>query len=105
MGAGPAFTGGAEGSECNLIIFDAGDVLHDAFAIGCPSIDAEGEVSSQCGRLPFAPSAPRLQSRVHPADVPEVRGLGFTGAWVEHSPPKRLRNASAVAASGKQNRI
>jgi hypothetical protein len=29
----------------------------------------------------------------------------FSGAWVKHSPPKRLRKASAVAASGKQNRI
>src|SRR5262245_9501667 len=38
-------------------------------------------------------------------DVAGVRGLGFSGAWVKHSPPKRLRNASAVAASGKQNRI
>ena len=38
-------------------------------------------------------------------DVAGVRGLGFPGAWVRHSPPKRLRNASAVAASGKQNRI
>src|SRR5262249_32427508 len=31
--------------------------------------------------------------------------LGRAGAWVKHSPPKRLRNASAVAVSGKQNRI
>src|SRR5262249_34724538 len=38
-------------------------------------------------------------------DVAEVLGLGFPGAWVKHSPPKRLRNASAVAVSGKQNRI
>jgi putative ABC transport system substrate-binding protein len=38
-------------------------------------------------------------------DVAEVRGLGSAGVWVKHSPPKRLRNASAVAASGKQNRI
>jgi hypothetical protein len=38
-------------------------------------------------------------------DVAEVRGLGLCGAWVKHAPPKRLRNASAVAASGKQNRI
>jgi hypothetical protein len=38
-------------------------------------------------------------------DVAEVRGLGCAGAWVKHSPPKRLRNASAVAVSGKQNRI
>jgi hypothetical protein len=34
-------------------------------------------------------------------DVAEVRGLGFPGAWVKHSPPKRLRSASAVAASGR----
>src|SRR5215471_16381720 len=38
-------------------------------------------------------------------DVAEVRGLGLSGAWVKHSPPKRLRKASAVAVSGKQNRI
>jgi hypothetical protein len=37
--------------------------------------------------------------------VAEVRGLGFPSPWVKHSPPKRLRNASAVAVSGKQNRI
>jgi hypothetical protein len=28
--------------------------------------------------------------------------LEFADAWVKLSPPKRLRNASAVAASGKQ---
>jgi hypothetical protein len=38
-------------------------------------------------------------------DVAEVRGLGFAGVWVKHSPPKRVRNASAVSVSGKQNRI
>ena len=38
-------------------------------------------------------------------DVAEVGGLGFPGVWVRHSPPKRLRNASALAASGNQNRI
>src|SRR6266446_8557922 len=38
-------------------------------------------------------------------DVAEVRGLGFPGAWVKNSPPKRSRNASAVAVSEKQNRI
>jgi hypothetical protein len=38
-------------------------------------------------------------------DVAKAWDLGFPGAWVKHSPPKRLRNASAVAASGKQNRI
>jgi hypothetical protein len=33
----------------------------------------------------------------------EVRGLGFPGPWVKHSPPKRLRNASAVAGFGQLN--
>src|SRR5262249_6148316 len=45
-GAGPAFAGGAVGGERNLVILDAGDVLHDAFAVRRPGIDAEGEVSS-----------------------------------------------------------
>src|SRR5215470_9216391 len=35
-------------------------------------------------------------------DVAEVRGLGFASAWVKHSPPKRLRNASAVAVSTRE---
>ena len=68
----------------------AGDVLHDAFAVRCPSIDAEGKVSSQRAHLlPHSSSSSRYTA----------------GGWVKHSPPKRLRNASAVAASGKQNRI
>jgi hypothetical protein len=92
--AGPAFTRRAVGSECNLIVLDAGDVLHDAFAVRGPRIDAESKVSPECGIS--ALYLPRLA---------EVRGLGFAGAWVKHSPPKRLRNASAVAVSGKQNRI
>jgi hypothetical protein len=33
------------------------------------------------------------------------RHLGLAGACVKHSPPNRSRNASAVAASGKQNRM
>jgi hypothetical protein len=37
----PAFTRRAVGSEGNLIVLDAGDVLHDAFAVGRPGIDAE----------------------------------------------------------------
>src|SRR6516162_6438674 len=51
-GARPALASGEEGGERDLIVLDAGDVLHDAFAIGCPGIDAEGEVSSQSGHLP-----------------------------------------------------
>ena len=39
------------GSECNLIVLHAGDVLHDAFAVRCPGIDAEGEVSSRRGHF------------------------------------------------------
>jgi hypothetical protein len=49
--------------------------------------------------LPQSSSASRFTAG---HDVAEVRGLGFAGAWVKHSPPKRLRNASAMAASGKQ---
>src|SRR5262245_48984072 len=56
--AGPAFTRRAVGSECNLIVLDACDVLDNAFAVGCPGIDAEGKVSSQGAHL--RPLLPRL---------------------------------------------
>jgi hypothetical protein len=36
------------GGERNVIVLDAGDVLHDAFAVRCPGIDAEGEVCGTC---------------------------------------------------------
>src|SRR5215813_8529906 len=49
--AGPAFTRRAVGSECNLIVLDACHVLDNAFAVGCPGIDAEGKVSSQLAHL------------------------------------------------------
>jgi len=55
--AGPAFTRRAVGSECNLIVLDAGDVLHDAFAVRRPCIDAESKVSPECGHLRFLPSS------------------------------------------------
>jgi hypothetical protein len=32
--------------ERDLVVLDASDVLHDAFAVRGPRIDAEGEVSS-----------------------------------------------------------
>jgi hypothetical protein len=52
--AGPAFTRRAEGGERNLIVLDPGDVLDNAFAVGCLGIDAEGKVSSQRAHLrPF----------------------------------------------------
>jgi hypothetical protein len=69
--AGPAFTRRAVGSECNLIVLDACDVCDNAFAVACPDIDAEGKVSSQCGHLPFTPSAPRFRAGAS-SDVPEV---------------------------------
>src|SRR5262249_24909055 len=62
--AGPAFAGGAVGSECNLIVFDACDVLDDAFAVRGPGIDAERKVSSRRGHvrlfLPQSSSASRF---------------------------------------------
>src|SRR5690348_283050 len=45
--AGPAFAGCAIGGERTLVVLDACDVLHDAFAVRCPSIDAEGEVRAR----------------------------------------------------------
>jgi hypothetical protein len=55
--AGPTFTRRAIGGGRNLIVLDAGDVLHDAFAIRCPRIDAEGEVSSRRGHLHLLPAS------------------------------------------------
>src|SRR6266566_5283120 len=58
--------------------------------------------------LKFSESRQGPRQAAHPASFAgtcfEVRGLGFPGPWVKHSPPKRLLNASAVAVSGKQNR-
>src|SRR5262249_27476738 len=45
--ARPALAGREEGGERDLIVLDASDVLHDAFAVRGPRIDAEGEVSSK----------------------------------------------------------
>src|SRR5262249_36590133 len=47
----PALAGGEEGGERDLIVLDASDVLHDAFAVRGPRIDAEGEMSSQLAHL------------------------------------------------------
>src|SRR5262249_6912325 len=57
-GTRPAFAGSAERGKRDLIVLDAGDVLHDAFAVRGPSIDAEGEVFSS-GSSPSS-SAPIL---------------------------------------------
>jgi hypothetical protein len=73
-------------------------VFDDAFTVGCPSIDAEGKVSSQ--RAHLRPLLPHSSSSRFTAgasdDLAEVHGLDFPGAWVKHSPPKRLRNAGSV---------
>jgi hypothetical protein len=49
--ARPMLAGSAVSGECNVIVFDASDVLHDAFTVRGPRIDAEGEVRSRCGHL------------------------------------------------------
>ena len=45
---GQQLAGGSVGNERNLVVLDAGNVLHDAFAVRCPRIDAESELSSRC---------------------------------------------------------
>ena len=42
---------GAVGRECDLVVLDAGDMLHKALAVGGPQVDAEGEVSSSSSHL------------------------------------------------------
>jgi hypothetical protein len=49
--ARPALAGGAVSGECNRIVLDAGDVFDDAFAVRCPSIDAEGEFPIQLDQV------------------------------------------------------
>src|SRR5262249_59279027 len=49
--ARPALAGSAVGDECNLVVLDTGNMLHDAFAVRCPRIDAESEVSSRCAHV------------------------------------------------------
>src|SRR5262245_10630147 len=84
----------------------AGDMLDDAFAVRCRSIDAEGEVSSRVVISVLIPFFLGFALHRFASDGPtELRRLGFPGPWVKHSPPKRLRNTSAVAVSVKQNRI
>jgi hypothetical protein len=53
----------AAGGERNLVVFDARDVFHGAFAVRCPSIDAKGELSPRCGHL--RPLLPQSSSSSH----------------------------------------
>src|SRR5215813_8049785 len=78
-GTRPAFAGSAERGEPDLIVLDASDILHDAFAVRRPGIDAEGEMSSWRSHLrlllPHSSSAPHSTAGVS-SDVAEVRDLG-----------------------------
>ena len=66
-GARPAFAGGLVGRQRKFIIFNAGDVFHDALPVRSPCVDAEGEVISRCGHLhpppPHSSSAFRFTHR------------------------------------------
>ena len=47
VNAGPALTHRAVGSECNLVVLDASDVLHDAFAVRGPRYaSGEGHIAN-----------------------------------------------------------
>src|SRR5215472_3245846 len=65
------------------------DVFHDAFAVRGPRIDTISEVSSRCAHL-----RPLL-----------LHSSWAAGAWVKHSPPKRLRNASACGVWEAESNI
>jgi hypothetical protein len=54
--SGPAFTRRAEGGECDLIVLDPGDMLHDAFAVRSPRIYAEGRKVKWVLRVVICPS-------------------------------------------------
>src|SRR5262245_34270668 len=58
VGARPASAGGAVCGERDLIVLDASDVLHDAFAVRCPRIDAESEVRSDFHAINLTSSLP-----------------------------------------------
>jgi hypothetical protein len=79
----------------SAIILDAGDVLDDAFPVRCPRINAECEVrSNRRGHL-----IPLSRFTAGACDAVAEVALGFPGAWVKHSPPKRLRNPYVPAAA------
>ena len=106
-GARPAFAGGAVGSERNLIVLDAGNVLHDAFAVRGPSIDTESKVSPECGHLRFLPSSVRRGPRL---GLPRPVGQAFAteaiaecirsgGVWEAESNIEFLALVSTPAAA------
>jgi hypothetical protein len=67
--AGSAFAGSVVGGKRNLVVLDAGDVLHDAFAIGGPDVDAEAEMIPRLHRHP-----PQPQSSPPPASPSRTLG-------------------------------
>src|SRR5262245_64438472 len=48
--AGPAFAGGAERGDGKFVIFDAGNMLDGALAVGGPGIDAKVKMRSHLHR-------------------------------------------------------
>src|SRR5262249_20595721 len=94
----------AEGGERNLVVFDVRDVFHDAFAVRCPRIDAEGEVSSQCAHVtPFlSQSASVSIQRKAPLRAGAGLGLGdssyscIVSAPVADSRPHSLMRDSSI---------
>ena len=89
--ARPALAGGAVSGECNRIVLDAGDVFDDAFAVRCPSIDAEGEVSSRRGLPIFLRFAHADARHVRGSQREELRGCA---AW-ERAPRRLSKRPSA----------
>src|SRR5262249_62337791 len=103
---GLALAGGAEGGERDLIVLNAGDVLDDAFAIRCPGIYAEGEVSSQRAHLrpllPHPSSSSRYMAwRVGQALAPKAiaERLRSGGVWEAESNIDLLDLVPASAAA------
>jgi len=55
--ARPPLTGGAVGRHRDLIVFDAGNVLHDGVAVGRPCVDAKGKMRSRYRHLSLPQSS------------------------------------------------
>src|SRR5262249_54392040 len=96
---GPALTGGEEGGERDLIVLDASDVLHDAFAVRRPGIDAEGEVSSKrLGHL--RPGLSSVSTIRQASIVTNITTSGFRTVWVGKRNSARNAAGNRAAALG-----
>ena len=78
--------------KCDLVVLHSGDVLHDALPVGCPRVDAEGEVSSRCGHLrPLLP-----QSSTLPAVVARECAIPLLKACKVKKPRPRFNNGNVA---------